>query len=298
MVAYQKEIISHPYLYVAHFKKPDIKENLIFIHGGPGFNCGVLEFFIEHDAFFDSLHYNIVIYDQRGCGRSIKDEAIVSHKDNIDDLNHLISFLEKDKIAVCGLMGHSYGAKLLLDFYKSYHSIIPAVFIGIADSMLTPRLNNLMSDLVYLKKIDSAKYQQILSTLKDVLTLDDLWALTEDLAPIFQANQDRPYHMWANLTYMKKSQDIQKLINIPINQAILMSVRKDIYVNEDNCRVDIENMHIPYLWINGFHDYAMNGAMNFFDNKNVTLFYQSGHYPHIEENSRFCEIVNDFFKSI
>lgn len=297
-MTYQKKIVPHPDLYVCHFIKPDCHHNLIFIHGGPGFNCGTLEFFIEHDNIFKSLNYNIILYDQRACGRSKKQEAAVSHHDNINDLNELIMYLMHNQISVSGLIGHSYGAKLLLDFYKLHPVKIPGIFIGIADSMLTPRLNNFMSDLVYLKKTDSVKYQKILSTLDSSLNIEALWSLTEELSSLFQENQDRPFQAWGNLNYMKRSQEIQKLINIPTNQNILMDVRKNIYRDETYCRVDIDSLAIPYLWINGLHDYAMNGAAHLFSHKNVKVFYQSGHYPHIEENQTFCESVNEFFEAL
>ncbi|HFD2231688.1 TPA: hypothetical protein ACF2PP_001058 [Legionella pneumophila] len=31
-------------------------------------------------------------------------------------------------------------------------------------------------------------------------------------------------------------------------------------------------------------------------NKNILTFYKSAHYPHIEENNHFSEILNEFIK--
>lgn len=294
MHTYEKAIISHPYLYIVHFTKPKFHRSLVFIHGGPGFNCSIIEFLIEYERLFDSLQYNIIIYDQQGCGRSNMKKQTIYHQDNIDDLHQLVMHLEVNKIAIAGLIGHSYGAKLLLDFYRHGHSKTPAVFIGIADSMLKPRLNNLMSDLIHLKKTDEAQYTKVLSLFKETLSLNELWSITEDIAHIFQKNQDRAYQLWANIECMKKNQEIQKIINIPINNDIMMSVRKDIYTDIEKCRVDISSLDVPYLWINGFHDYSMGTMTNFFDNADMILFYKSGHYPHIEEKKRFCETLNNF----
>jgi len=297
MTTYKKKIIPYPELYIVDFTKTEYKESLIFIHGGPGFNCGILEYLIEHENLFECLNYNIIMYDQRECGRSEKNHELVSHQDNLKDLKNIIDYFVNSNIPIKGLIGHSYGAKLLYDFYLTYPSTLPGIFVGIADSMLTPRLNNLLSDLTYLRKNDPDRYQDILPRLNK-LTLEKLWMITEELAPVFESNKDRPFNYFANLELMQKVQEISKVINIPINKEVLMSVRKDIYASKELCKVEIANLKNDYLWINGFHDSTMNSTNSFLKNQNIILFYQSAHYPHIEESRLFCETVNEFLKRL
>ena len=38
---------------------------VIFLHGGPGAGC-----WPHHRRYFDPGHYRIVLFDQRGCGKS------------------------------------------------------------------------------------------------------------------------------------------------------------------------------------------------------------------------------------
>ena len=38
---------------------------VLFLHGGPGAGCTV-----NHRRYFDPARYRIVLFDQRGCGRS------------------------------------------------------------------------------------------------------------------------------------------------------------------------------------------------------------------------------------
>ena len=38
----------------------------LFLHGGPGAGC-----FQRHAGFFDPDHYRVLLFDQRGCGRSL-----------------------------------------------------------------------------------------------------------------------------------------------------------------------------------------------------------------------------------
>jgi proline iminopeptidase len=301
MSAFDKNIIPHEKLYIVKFSKVQLSPCLIFIHGGPGLNCGVIEYLIEYEELFKSLDYNIILYDQRACGRSDNksiDSDKISHSDNVNDLDEIYQYLESKNLKIAGLIGHSYGAKLLYDFLKKTGLTIPSIFVSTADTILIPRLNNLNLDLAYLKKNNSEKYQEILEKM-DNLELKKLWQLTEELAPFFQENTDRPYFYWANLDLYKKYQEIQQQINLPINNQVFMSVRKNLYEKEGNFRVDIDHLNIPYLWVNGIQDYIVNGVNSLISNRQKVIpFFKSSHYPHIEENNRFSQLVNKFMKNI
>ena len=52
-------------LYVEECGNPN-GEPIIFLHGGPGAGCGK-----KARRFFDPEYYHIILFDQRGCGRSI-----------------------------------------------------------------------------------------------------------------------------------------------------------------------------------------------------------------------------------
>ena len=297
VIPFKKKILNHKNLYIANFTKNPNMGFLIFIHGGPGYNCGVVEYLIEHDNFFSLLDYNIILYDQRNCGRSkIYDENTL-HSNNVHDLDEIIEYFESvHEIEIKGLIGHSYGAKLLFDFYKKFDKKIPGIFVSTANSILVPRLNNLKFDLAYLKKTSPTEYKKILQTM-DVLTTSKLWELTEELSPIFKENKDRNYLYWANMDMNEKVQKIQDTIGLPIDEKTFMSVRQDLYSSENNFSVDIDSLNIPYLWVNGFHDFIMNGQdFMFSKNEKILTFSRSSHYPHIEENNKFCKVVNDFIQ--
>lgn len=298
MSNYKKNILSHPMFYISTFTNNPDAGYIIFIHGGPGYNCGILEYLIEHDKLFELLNYNLVLYDQRGCGRSRNFPNDVSHFENVNDLKEIYEYLTNSQgIKIVGLIGHSYGAKLLFDFYKNFKCNIPGVFVSTANNILTPRLNNLILDLEYLKKTNREDYTDLLSKLDDIES-EKIWGLTEKLSPLFHANKDRPFLYWANIDYYQKIQDIQNKINLPINKNIFINVRKDLYSNQINFSVDIESLCTPYLWINGFQDLIMNGSQSVLSKKsNIHTFYRSSHYPHIEENHRFSETINDFIKN-
>jgi len=299
MNSYKKDIPPHPEFYIAKFTKNPDMPYLLFIHGGPGFNCGTIEYLIENNNLFELLDYNIILYDQRNCGRSKKHYENVLHQDNMNDLHEIIEHLiDSLKIKIHGLVGHSYGAKLLCDYYNKFHSTIPGIFVSTATSILTPRLNNLMIDLSYLKKSNPHQFNETLQEM-DNLDLKKIWGISEKLTYLFQENKDRPYLYWANLDCFEMITAIQKRINLPMNTNTFVSVRKDLYSNESNFSVDINNLSISYLWINGFHDLIINGSEGIlFNKKNIVTFFKSSHYPHIEENNRFCELINKFIQNV
>lgn len=133
----------------------------------------------------------------------------------------------------------------------------------------------------------------------DGMNLNKLWYITEELAHLSRDNTDRHYLYWADLEWFNKCQDIQNKINLPINKKTFMDVRKDLYSNEAFLSVDINSLDIPYLWINGFHDFIMNGTDGAFTKtENFITFYQSAHYPHIEESKHFSEQINSFITNL
>lgn len=120
MSKFFKNNLQHPDFYIVSFIFKVELPTILFIHGGPGFNCGVLEYLIENEEIFSKLDCNIILYDQRGCGRTTRNNTTVSHRHNITDLNDIIIYLsEIHKVKISCLVGHSYGAKLLFDYYKN-----------------------------------------------------------------------------------------------------------------------------------------------------------------------------------
>ncbi len=297
MKAYTKDILSHPEFYITRFTKNSTLPYVLFIHGGPGSNCGILEYLIENYYLFNSLQHNIILYDQRNCGKSNKTIEIVLHKDNINDLHKIITYIiDHFRLNIRALIGHSYGAKLLFDYYKKFACPIPGVFISTAKSILTPRLNNLMIDLSYLKYSNLNLYNKTFNEI-DNIDHNKLWEISEKLTPIFEENKDRPYLYWANLKYYDLVETVKKHINLPLDTKTFVSVRQDLYSNKSNFSVNIDELEISKLWINGFHDFIMNGpevAMS--EDNGIITFYKSSHYPHLEENDRFSELLNEFIE--
>lgn len=116
------EADSRHRLYVEESGNPD-GVPVVFLHGGPGAGAGPV-----HRRFFDPHHYRIVIFDQRGAGRS------TPHGDLTDNTTaHLVADMEKLRQAL-GLdrwivAGGSWGSTLALAYAETHPGCTAALIL-------------------------------------------------------------------------------------------------------------------------------------------------------------------------
>ncbi len=99
---------------------------IVFLHGGPGGGCSdILR------RFFDPDHYRIILFDQRGCGRSTPHACLINNNPEalVRDIEQLRDHLKIEKWCV---FGGSWGSTLALH-YASKHpeQIISMILRGI-----------------------------------------------------------------------------------------------------------------------------------------------------------------------
>ncbi|MFN6994614.1 MAG: prolyl aminopeptidase, partial [Aquincola tertiaricarbonis] len=90
------------------------KPTLILLHGGPGAGCGP-----KMRRFHDPKHYRIVLFDQRGAGRS------TPHADLVDNTTgHLVADIERLRghlgIERWQVFGGSWGSTLALAYAQAH----------------------------------------------------------------------------------------------------------------------------------------------------------------------------------
>jgi proline iminopeptidase len=86
----------------------------LFIHGGPGGGCSAV-----HRQLFDPQHYDVMLFDQRGCGRS-KPHASLENNTTwhlVEDIERLREMAEVDKWLV---FGGSWGSTLALAYAETH----------------------------------------------------------------------------------------------------------------------------------------------------------------------------------
>ncbi|MFH5926757.1 prolyl aminopeptidase [Roseomonas xinghualingensis] len=107
---------------------------VLFLHGGPGAGAGAV-----HRRFFDPLHWRVVIFDQRGAGRS---RPLGELRENttphlVEDIETLRRFLGIERWL---LFGGSWGSTLALAYAQAHPDrvagcVLRGVFLGRMDEV-------------------------------------------------------------------------------------------------------------------------------------------------------------------
>ncbi|MDP0589101.1 MAG: prolyl aminopeptidase [Candidatus Endonucleobacter bathymodioli] len=96
---------------------------ILFVHGGPGLGCS------EKDrCFFDPERYRIILFDQRGCGRSkpyavLEDNTIADHVTDMESIRVLL------KINRWMLFGGSWGSTLALLYGQTHPAAVISMIL-------------------------------------------------------------------------------------------------------------------------------------------------------------------------
>lgn len=109
-------------IYVEECGNPNGK-TIIFLHGGPGAGCGK-----KARRFFDPKFYHIILFDQRGCGRS---EPFLSLENNnifelVEDMEKIRKYLNIEKWI---LFGGSFGGLLALMYALKYKENVESMIL-------------------------------------------------------------------------------------------------------------------------------------------------------------------------
>ena len=107
-------------IYVEESGNPN-GQPIIFLHGGPGGGCGA-----KQRRFFDPNHYRIILFDQRGCGKStpLGETKENTTKDLVSDIETIRKHLNIKKWI---LFGGSWGSSLALAYGIKY----PEYLVGL-----------------------------------------------------------------------------------------------------------------------------------------------------------------------
>jgi len=96
---------------------------VVFVHGGPG---GGLD--PKYRRFFDPAHYRIVLFDQRGCGKSTPHAELVHNT-----TWHLVEDMEKLRTTLgiqrWMVFGGSWGSTLALAYAQTHPAVVTSMVL-------------------------------------------------------------------------------------------------------------------------------------------------------------------------
>ena len=166
-------------LHTIHYEETGnrLGKPVVFLHGGPGGGISPM-----YRQYFDPQRWHIVIFDQRGCGRSTPYAELKENTtwDLVSDIEKLREHLEIDKWVV---FGGSWGSTLALAYSQTYPDRCKGLILrGIF--MLRPSeiswfyqwgASNIYPDAwqEYLKPIPEAERDDLLSAFYKRLTSED-----------------------------------------------------------------------------------------------------------------------------
>jgi proline iminopeptidase len=107
------------------------RDTVVFVHGGPGLSSA----YLQKDLDFIAERHTVVLYDQRGSGRStlIVDSSKVSVGLHVADLHAVLAHF---RIAQAYLYGHSWGAGLVAHYVAAHPTRVRKAILG---SSIPPR---------------------------------------------------------------------------------------------------------------------------------------------------------------
>ena len=96
---------------------------VVFLHGGPGAGCAPY-----HRQFFDPEVYRIILFDQRGCGKSTPHASLINNTtwDLVADLEQIRAFL---KIQQWVVFGGSWGSTLALVYAQAHPENVSGLIV-------------------------------------------------------------------------------------------------------------------------------------------------------------------------
>lgn len=95
----------------------------VFLHGGPGGGCGP-----SHRRLFDPERYRVLLFDQRGCGRSTPHACLDANTtwDLVSDIERLRAMVGAEKWLT---FGGSWGSTLALAYAETHPERVSALVL-------------------------------------------------------------------------------------------------------------------------------------------------------------------------
>lgn len=256
---YKHELITvdnEHQLYVEQCGNPAGKP-VLFVHGGPGGGCSA-----NDRRFFNPEEYRIILFDQRGCGRSL---PFGSLQNNTTD--HLVADIEKIRhhlaIEQWHVFGGSWGSTLALVYAQTYSSmvlslVLRGIFLGRPeDTQWTFESGGgtrIFADYwqEYLDCLPEGENQTSVKAAYDIMIGDDK-ALAEKVAQAWAKWEIRCCTLEPNEEFVQALTGDDKCWTLSRHEAHYMV--HDCFLTENQILAHCDNIqHIPTIIVHGRYD--------------------------------------------
>lgn len=253
---------------------------LILLSGGPGFDHGYLLTSEAWDKI--AAHHSIVVYDQRGTGRSgeLKPGQSCTLADQVADLEALRVKLGAERI---DLLGHSWGGLLAMAYAVRYPERVAHLVLCDSSAPKWGDTDFILKDL-FPEASERRDQDDSLAAIGDAGASGA--AVKEYLSMLFVSSRKRDEFLAAaNRLHLNRA----------VNEAL----------NSDLARIDLGPMlarlKMPVLVLTGRFDANVAPSTAWKIHKAIPgsrfeVFEQSGHLPFFEEPEAFARSVDRFLQ--
>jgi proline iminopeptidase len=260
-------------------------EPLLIINGGPGMNSNGFETLAKKLA----EKYQIILYDQRGTGKSILKELnseTINMKLMAEDIESLRKHLKIEKWSI---LGHSFGGIMVAHYTSIYPKSIQKIIFsasGGIDLGLTEYVAaNINSKLTNIER-DSLNYYNAKIANGDT-SKKTLLGRGRALAPAYLYNKKHIPVLAERLTQG----------NPRINQLIWDDLQKIKF----DCKPKLKDFNQPVLIIQGKEDIikpeTAEIAHSVLKNSKIVFLNHCGHYGWLDAEEEYYKTIFDFLKS-
>lgn len=253
-------------------------EPIVFLHGGPGSEH---RFFLPHMLPL-SKKFRLVLYDQRGCGKSdVSENNQYSMKNEVENLEALRIQLGFEKM---NLFGESWGSMLALLYATTYPERVNKILLTAAIGVTSKGLERFSKELEKrLTEDDKIKLSKLEENLKiGESSIDDLLHILD------------PYYVFSQETLKRK---VKTTFSGEVNKAIGMDMGNNYDVTENVHKIS----NIPILVAQGSHDMLTPSLikellLEHIPHAEFVEIEKSGHWTVVEQPGKMCNVALSFFE--
>ncbi len=252
-------------------------EPIVFLHGGPG---------SEHSFFLPHLEplasqFQLVFYDQRGCGESsFSEEAVYTMEEEVETLEALRQHLEIGRL---NLVGESWGSMLALLYASRYPENVNRIFLTAAVGAKTEGYVNFGRLLMErLSEEELERFHQVTEDYKEGKAA---------AADIFQIID--PYYLFDSANLSRKTETKS-------NAIVNSQIGEDILQNYESSISPAALAAIPVMAAQGERDILTPKMLDelllpLVPHAAIEVIPECGHWTAIDQPSILMEKIIEFF---
>lgn len=206
---------------------------LLKIHGGPG-SCCKIDFFNE----IDLNKFFVIIYDQRGCGKSLPAGELKENntEELIEDINKLLQYLQVEKVVINGA---SWGACLALLFAEKYPEKVIKLFLN---SVFLANKDNNVWFYEYSKNIFPDVYEKYMSFISNDIENKSKYMFEQIMSNNIKLQQKIAYNLTNyELNLMSGNFNMKEFVKLEdVDENVVNSAKIFLYYESNSYFIEDE----------------------------------------------------------